>query len=87
MKLSRLTALTVAPATLAAGLMIGHATANARPPVYETRAVVETVTSPRCITEATVTTRYMQWSTRAGHYVNLPVPKRTAPPPRKRCHA
>lgn len=74
------------PAVLAAGVFIGQATANARPPVYETRTVTETVTSPRCITDVSSAVRYMQWSTRAGHYVNLIVPRHTVSPPRTRCH-
>lgn len=87
MRIFRWVAVALAPAAMAAGFALGAGHAHATGTVYETRAVTETVTSPRCITEASVTTRYMQWSTRAGHYVSLPVPKRTVSPPRTRCHA
>jgi hypothetical protein len=69
-RLARWAAILVAPLAVAAGFLV-TGSANASAPVYEQRSITYTVTSPTCYTVTTHETRYMQWSTRAGRYVNL----------------
>ncbi len=59
-----------------AGLLVTGALASARPPLYETRNVVYTVTSPNCYVADTVEVKYMRWDSTLKQFVNEPAPYR-----------